>query len=67
MPGVSDASRLADQVGSTAQLFFYDWEANILDEECKTDSRHEREPAHGDQRSPRGGHAGLEVQGRRRW
>ena len=28
---------LADQVGSTAQLFFYDWEANILDEDCKTD------------------------------
>ena len=25
------------QVGSTAQLFFYDWEANILDEKCKTD------------------------------
>ncbi len=25
------------QVGSTAQLFFYDWEANILDENCKAD------------------------------
>ena len=25
------------QVGSTAQLFFYDWEANILDEDCQTD------------------------------
>src|SRR4029078_7278592 len=23
---------------STAQLFFYDWEANILDEDCKTDA-----------------------------
>src|ERR1700754_4926230 len=37
LPGVKDAQRAADQVGSTAQLFFYDWEANILDEKCKTD------------------------------
>src|SRR3712207_2659032 len=36
LPGVEDADRAADQVGSTAQLFFYDWEANILDEECRT-------------------------------
>jgi SecD/SecF fusion protein len=36
LPGVSDAQRAADQVGSTAQLFFYDWEANILDDSCKT-------------------------------
>ena len=67
VPGVSDASRLADQVGSTAQLFFYDWEANILDEEVQDRRGHEREPAYGDQRSPPGGHAGIEVQGRRRW
>src|SRR4051812_435348 len=37
LPGVSDAQRAAAQVGSTAQLFFYDWEANILDDACKTD------------------------------
>jgi SecD/SecF fusion protein len=37
LPGVTDAERAAQQVGSTAQLFFYDWEANILDESCKTD------------------------------
>jgi SecD/SecF fusion protein len=37
LPGVSDAERAAQQVGSTAQLFFYDWEKNILDESCKTD------------------------------
>lgn len=37
VPGVDDAGRLSEQVGSTAQLFFYDWEANILDEDCKTD------------------------------
>ena len=37
LPGVEDAEEAAAQVGSTAQLFFYDWEANILDEDCKTD------------------------------
>jgi SecD/SecF fusion protein len=37
LPGVSDAQRAAQQVGSTAQLFFYDWEKNILDASCKTD------------------------------
>jgi SecD/SecF fusion protein len=36
LPGVTDAETAADQVGSTAQLFFYDWEANILDDKCKT-------------------------------
>jgi SecD/SecF fusion protein len=37
LPGVKDAEAAANQVGSTAQLFFYDWEANILDDKCKTD------------------------------
>jgi SecD/SecF fusion protein len=37
LPGVEDAERAAAQVGSTAQLFFYDWEANILDEDCRAD------------------------------
>ncbi len=36
LPGEEDADRAAEQVGSTAQLFFYDWEANILDEDCQT-------------------------------
>ena len=36
LPGVEDADRAADQIGSTAQLFFYDWEKNVLDENCKT-------------------------------
>jgi SecD/SecF fusion protein len=36
LPGVKDAARAAQQVGSTAQLFFYDWEANLLDDKCKT-------------------------------
>src|SRR5262245_44370945 len=37
LPGADNAERAAQQVGSTAQLFFYDWEANILDETCQTD------------------------------
>src|SRR5687767_4164863 len=36
LPGVEDADRAAEQVGSTAQLYFYDWEANVLDEDCRT-------------------------------
>ena len=36
LPGVDDAEAAAQQVGSTAQLFFYDWEANLLDDKCKT-------------------------------
>ncbi|MEA2493203.1 MAG: SecD/SecF fusion protein, partial [Thermoleophilaceae bacterium] len=36
LPGVKDAERAAQQVGSTAQLFFYDWEKNVLDETCRT-------------------------------
>src|SRR5690242_20924973 len=37
LPGVKDAERAANQVGSTAQLFFYDWEANLLNEKCQTE------------------------------
>src|SRR3978361_2099430 len=36
LPGVKDAERAAQQVGSTAQLFFYDWEKNVLDANCKS-------------------------------
>jgi SecD/SecF fusion protein len=36
LPGVKDAERAANEVGSTAQLFFYDWEGNLLDANCKT-------------------------------
>src|SRR3712207_1094266 len=35
LPGVDDAERAARQVGTTAQLYFYDWEPNVLDEECR--------------------------------
>src|SRR5215210_1388297 len=37
LPGVKNAERAADQVGTTAQMFFYDWEPNILDPDCKTE------------------------------
>jgi SecD/SecF fusion protein len=36
LPAVKDAQRAADQVGTTAQLYFYDWEKNLLDQDCKT-------------------------------
>ena len=30
LPSVSNAQRAQDQVGKTAQLFFYDWEPNVI-------------------------------------
>jgi SecD/SecF fusion protein len=36
LPGEENPDRAADQVGTTAQMFFYDWEPNILDEDCRT-------------------------------
>src|SRR5829696_5702809 len=36
LPGVADPERAVDIVGTTAQLYFYDWEPNVLDEDCKT-------------------------------
>ena len=36
LPDVENAERAAERVGSTAQLFFYDWEKNVLDENCQT-------------------------------
>jgi SecD/SecF fusion protein len=30
LPGVTDTNRAAEQVGTTAQLFFYDWEPNLI-------------------------------------
>ena len=65
LPGVEDAEEAAAQVGSTAQLFFYDWEANILDEECKTDpdqNANSRQPVVAPAHR---GRAGLQVHGRR--
>ncbi|HEY5942544.1 MAG TPA: protein translocase subunit SecD [Solirubrobacterales bacterium] len=30
LPGVTDASRAAEQVGTTAQLYYYDWQPNLI-------------------------------------
>jgi SecD/SecF fusion protein len=30
LPGITDANRAAEQVGTTAQLYFYDWEPNLI-------------------------------------
>src|SRR5690349_22980831 len=30
LPGVTDARRAAEQVGTTAQLYYYDWEDNLI-------------------------------------
>jgi len=35
LPAVDDPDTAAQQVGSTAQMVFYDWEPNILTESCK--------------------------------
>src|SRR5215204_1866624 len=38
LPGVKNAERAADQVGTTAQMFFYDWEKNVLDVDGKANT-----------------------------
>jgi SecD/SecF fusion protein len=35
LPDVKNAAQAAAQVGTTAQLFFYDWEKNVLGPDCK--------------------------------
>src|SRR5262249_49985503 len=35
LPDVTNASRAQDQVGKTAQLYFYDWEPNVIGPEGK--------------------------------
>jgi SecD/SecF fusion protein len=35
LPDVKNADEAANQVGTTAQMFFYDWETNVLDANCK--------------------------------
>jgi SecD/SecF fusion protein len=30
LPGITDPARAAEQVGTTAQLYFYDWEPNLI-------------------------------------
>src|SRR4051795_13525970 len=35
LPDVKNADEAAQQVGTTAQMYFYDWETNVLDAKCK--------------------------------
>ncbi|HEX3734062.1 MAG TPA: protein translocase subunit SecD [Solirubrobacterales bacterium] len=44
LPGITDANRAAEQVGSTAQLYFYDWEPNLIGPE-RTIGGHPGQPA----------------------
>ena len=38
LPNVTNADQAAAQVGKTAQLYFYDWETNVLGPNCKPDA-----------------------------
>jgi SecD/SecF fusion protein len=44
LPGVKDADRAAEQVGTTAQLYFYDWEPNLVGPEKALGGKPGREP-----------------------
>src|SRR3954463_8942216 len=35
LPDVQNADEAANQVGTTAQMYFFDWEPNVLDANCK--------------------------------
>ena len=56
LPDVSNADRAIEQVGTTAQLQFYDWEPNVLGD------RGPDAPFAGSKALLPGGGAGLEVQ-----
>src|ERR671933_281921 len=53
LPDVKNADEAANQVGTTAQMYFYDWEPNVLDANCK--------PATDNQNVTGGGSAGSGV------
>ena len=55
LPDVTNAQRAIDQVGTTAQLYFYDWEPNLIGRE-KTIGGHpgRQPPAEADRRSQQG-------------
>jgi SecD/SecF fusion protein len=44
LPGVEDTERAAEQVGTTAQLYFYDWEPNLVGPERVIGARPGQEP-----------------------
>jgi SecD/SecF fusion protein len=47
LPGVTDARRASEQVGSTAQLYYYDWEPNLIGPERTIGGRPGREAPKG--------------------
>jgi SecD/SecF fusion protein len=47
LPDVTNAQRAIDQVGTTAQLYFYDWEPNLLGPERAIAGRPGQEPPEG--------------------
>ncbi len=47
LPDVDNAQRAIDQVGSTAQLYFYDWEPNLIGPEFAIGGRPGQEPPEG--------------------
>jgi SecD/SecF fusion protein len=44
LPGVTDANRAAEQVGTTAQLYYYDWEPNLIGPERAIGGQPGRQP-----------------------
>jgi len=47
LPGITDANRAAEQVGSTAQLYYYDWEPNLIGPQHAIGGSPGREPPEG--------------------
>jgi SecD/SecF fusion protein len=47
LPGITDADRAAEQVGTTAQLYFFDWETNLLGPERAIGGRPGQQPPPG--------------------
>jgi len=47
LPDVTNADRAIDQVGTTAQLYFYDWEPNLIGQEFAIGGRPGAEPPQG--------------------
>ena len=55
-------ARGRSQVGTTAQLYFYDWEPNVLDADCRTEPRAGQRRPDRDHGPLQRGQAGVEVQ-----
>ncbi|MET0558360.1 MAG: protein translocase subunit SecD [Solirubrobacterales bacterium] len=47
LPGITDANRAAEQVGTTAQLYFYDWEPNLIGPEAAIGAHPGQQPPAG--------------------